>query len=159
MTGAQFQAGIVHTGAVSRPAVDPDPPTAAPDWLDELPLTPGPPWLSMGVHPLDLDDWLVFDEDAPAQLALKRQLLAEHHQEVFAARAGSAAAGAEVLELIRAWLTAHPSLIAATQPGRRRCIRWTRQAGSCRRICACSCPPTGGTCSRRRRCASRRIGA
>ena len=104
---AQFQAGIVHTSAVDRPAVDPDPAPIAPEWLDDLPLKAGPPWLSMGLHPLDLANWLVFDADAPAQLALKRQLLADRPEEVFGARPGAEEAGQEVLELIQAWLAAH----------------------------------------------------
>ena len=41
-------------------------------------------------------------------MALKRQLLAERPDEVFAARPGSEAAATEVLELIGAWLAAHP---------------------------------------------------
>jgi len=79
----------------------------APAWLDELPLKPGPPWLSMGLHPLDLDTWLVLDDRFEAELALKRRLLAERHDEVFEARPGSEPAGQEVLELIRAWLATH----------------------------------------------------
>ena len=79
----------------------------APDWLSELPLKPGPPWLSMGVRPLDLDEWLVVDDDFAAQLELKARLLAERHDEVFAARPGTEAAGAELLERIQAWLTTH----------------------------------------------------
>ena len=27
------------------------------DWLDELPLDPGPPWLAMGTRGLDGDRW------------------------------------------------------------------------------------------------------
>jgi dimethylamine monooxygenase subunit A len=61
----------------------------------------------MGLHPLDLDTWLVVDDRYEAELALKAQLLAERHHEVFDARTGSEAAGQEVLELVRAWLTTH----------------------------------------------------
>ena len=81
------------------------PPTA--DWLDELTLRPGPPWLAMGVRPLDLDDWLVLDDNYDEELALKRRLLAERPADVFAALPGTGAAGAEVLELVQAWLAAH----------------------------------------------------
>jgi len=80
---------------------------APPDWLDELPLRPGPPWLSMGVHPLDLATWLILDDRFDAELALKAQLLAERHDDVFLARPGSEAAGREVLDLVTAWLTTH----------------------------------------------------
>ena len=61
----------------------------------------------MGVHPLDLDDWLVVDERFDDELARKQRLSSERHDEVFLARPGSEAAGAEVLELVRDWLTTH----------------------------------------------------
>ncbi len=80
---------------------------AVPSWLDELPLKPGPPWLSMGLHPLDLDAWLVADEREDVELALKRRLLTERHDDVFQALPGSEAGGQEVLELIQDWLTTH----------------------------------------------------
>jgi hypothetical protein len=83
------------------------PPDADPAWLDELALSPGPPWLSMGVRPLDLDEWLVLDARYGEELALKERLLAERFDEVFAARAGTEAASAEVLELVQAWLVTH----------------------------------------------------
>ena len=81
-----------------------------PAWLDELPLKPGPPWLSMGLHPLDLDAWLVADDREAAELALKQRLLAERHDQVFQALPGSEPGGAEVLELIQDWLTTHRGL-------------------------------------------------
>ena len=99
---AHFQAGIAHTRRV-HPAETPEPPP----WVAELPLKPGPPWLSMGVHPLDRDDWLVVDDRSADELALKDRLLTERHDEVFAALPGTEAAGSEVLELIQAWLAAH----------------------------------------------------
>ena len=109
-----FQARIAHTRQV--PLVEtPEPPP----WVADLPLKPGPPWLSMGVHPLDLDDWLVLDDHFAAELALKHRLLTERHDEVFAALAGTEPAGAEVLELIQAWLTTHAAdhAPAPDQPG------------------------------------------
>lgn len=57
----------------------------APDWLDELPLEPGPPWLAMGTRGLDPAVWLLADEDRDRDLARKAALLAERHDEVFAA--------------------------------------------------------------------------
>lgn len=95
-------------------------PAAPPAWLDELPRRAGPPWVSMGVRPLDLDDWLVFDDDSPAELALKAELLAARPSEVFLAEPGSEAAGAEVLDLVTAWCGAHghPATAPPPDPGR-----------------------------------------
>jgi dimethylamine monooxygenase subunit A len=88
-------------------------PPAVPLWLDELPLKPGPPWLSMGLHPLDLDTWLVLDSRSEAELALKAQLLDERHDDVFQALPGSEEGGTEVLELVEAWLTTHRGALTA----------------------------------------------
>jgi hypothetical protein len=75
-----------------------------PDWLDELPLAPGPPWLSMATRNLDPAAWLIVDEDRDRDLMRKQVLLAERHDEVFAAldTAAVAAASVEVLELVLA---------------------------------------------------------
>lgn len=74
----------------------------APGWLDELSLEPGPPWLALGTRGLRPDDWLVVDDDRDQDLARKRELLAERHDEVFAARPSPTVedASAEVLELV-----------------------------------------------------------
>lgn len=80
---------------------------AAPDWLDELVLRPGPPFHHMGLRAVDEADWLVMDDRRPAELAEKARLLAERHDEVFAALPGTEAAGAEALALVRSWLAAH----------------------------------------------------
>ena len=55
--------------------VDVDP---AADWLDELPLVPGPPDLRMGTHNLDIRKWFPVDSHTETELQLRRQLLAEH---------------------------------------------------------------------------------
>ncbi|MCU0268252.1 MAG: DUF3445 domain-containing protein [Acidimicrobiales bacterium] len=91
--------------------------TATPDWLEELPLRAGPPWLSMGVHPLELDRWLVVDDRRDADLALKAALSRDHHVEVVAALAGTEAAGAETLGLVRDWLTRHHPELGADPAG------------------------------------------
>jgi hypothetical protein len=74
----------------------------APDWLDELALEPGPPWLAMGTRGLDTATWLVADEEREADLALKAELLTSRHDEVFAALDSPAVAAAshEVLDLV-----------------------------------------------------------
>jgi hypothetical protein len=71
-------------------------------WLDELQLEPGPPWLGMGTRVLDGARWLLPDEDLARDLALKADLLAARHDEVFAAlpTAEVQAASVEVLDLV-----------------------------------------------------------
>jgi len=75
---------------------------SAPSWLDELPLEPGPPWLSMATRNLPATDWLVVDEDRDRDLVRKAVLVEERHREVFAALDTPAvgAASLEVLELV-----------------------------------------------------------
>ncbi len=77
---------------------------AAPPWLDELPLEPGPPWLAMGTRHLDPGGWLLPDDDRERDLVRKAVLLDERHREVFAAVDTPAvgAASIEVLELVLA---------------------------------------------------------
>ena len=73
-----------------------------PDWLDELPLQPGPPWLTMATRNLELVGWLRGDEDRERDLVRKAVLLEERHGEVFAAldTPEVGAASLEVLELV-----------------------------------------------------------
>ena len=74
-----MEPSLPGSGRLPRPA-------AAPAWLDELDLKVGPPWLSMGIRTLDLDDWLVVDDRYADELDLKRRLLSERPDDVFAAR-------------------------------------------------------------------------
>ncbi len=76
-----------------------------PAWLDELALeADGPPWLAMGLARVPEAEWLLVDDQRPAELAERERLLAERHDEVFAALPGTEAAGAEVLRLVAGWL-------------------------------------------------------
>lgn len=50
------------------------------DWLADLPLAAGPPDLRMGVHPLDVSDWLPVDDFTHRELQLRRQLIVDHHE-------------------------------------------------------------------------------
>ena len=70
----------------------------------------------MGVHTLDLADWLIRDERFAEEMALKERLLTTRPGEVFAARPGCEAASAEVRDLIEAWLAAHPGPQAPPPP-------------------------------------------
>jgi hypothetical protein len=78
-----------------------------PAWLDELDLgTDGPPWLPMGLARVPEAEWLLVDDDRPAELAERERLLAERHDDVFAALPGTEAAGQEALGLVTGWLAA-----------------------------------------------------
>lgn len=48
------------------------------DWLHELPLAPGPPDLRLGMRSLDVTRWLPVDSKTPAEIELRRSILAEH---------------------------------------------------------------------------------
>ncbi len=71
-------------------------------WIDELRFEVGPPWLAMGTRGLDTAGWLLPDGDRERDLAAKAALLAERHDEVFAALPSAAveAASGEVLALV-----------------------------------------------------------
>jgi hypothetical protein len=74
----------------------------APDWLDELPLAPGPPWLAMGTRGLDGDRWLVADEELDQDLLAKAWLLEEERATVFGVVPGEVVerAAVELLDLV-----------------------------------------------------------
>ncbi len=78
-----------------------------PAWLDELVLEPGPPWLHMGLRTIDEAAWLDVDDRRDDELAEKARLLADRHDDVFAALPGTEAAGAETLALVEGWLARH----------------------------------------------------
>lgn len=49
-------------------------------WLGDLPLPIGSPDLRMGVHPLQVADWLPIDENTHRELGLRRQLMVDEHE-------------------------------------------------------------------------------
>lgn len=81
-----------------------DPAATPPPWLDELPLTPGPPWVTMGLRAVAEADWLVVDDDYADQLAAKDT---PGDKDVFAAAPGTEPAGEEVRALVEAWIDEH----------------------------------------------------
>ncbi len=95
-----------------------EPAVEVPDWLDELSFSAaGPPWLAMGLSRLAHAGWLAPDEHRSTELAQRHRLLATRHDEVFAALPGTAAAGAEVLGLVRVWFAQHrPDVVLAPDP-------------------------------------------
>lgn len=66
------------------------------DWLDELPLSPGPPWHAMSTRGLDDAQWLVVDGHLDAELAERRRLVDEHPDVVVASVPGCEEADVEV---------------------------------------------------------------
>lgn len=69
--------------------------------------------MTLGLRPLDLDQWLEVDERYDEQMAEKATLLSERHDEVVAtASAGDGAAG-EVADLVTAWMGEHHAGLAA----------------------------------------------
>jgi hypothetical protein len=79
----------------------------AADFLTEVRLDPGPPWLAMGTRPYDDADWLVVDERLREELRLKEHLLAERPADVFLALPAAMDAAAETLGLVTDWLVRH----------------------------------------------------
>jgi hypothetical protein len=65
-----------------------------------LPFEAGPHRLQMGLMALKPEDWIEIDATLATTLIAKRRLLAERHDDVFAALPGTEEAGAEVLDLL-----------------------------------------------------------
>ena len=45
------------------------------DWLSELPMPPGDPFLRMGTRSIDEADWLLVDHATSSELALRAELI------------------------------------------------------------------------------------
>ena len=69
-----------------------------------LPFDGKPHRWTMGLRPLAPEDWLWLDDRYEAEVALRRELLDQHRDEVFQACPEAKAASVEVLELILAFL-------------------------------------------------------
>ena len=70
------------------------------DWLNDLPLAPGPPDLRMGTRALDVADWLPVDALTPSEIELRRDLLAEHGAAVARIIPGHETALTELISLV-----------------------------------------------------------
>lgn len=75
-------------------------PTRLPPPLKYTPFQAGEFRWSMGLAPLELDDWIEIDDGAAAELTEKERLLGERHEEVFAALPEARAGSEEVLALL-----------------------------------------------------------
>lgn len=69
------------------------------DWLDDLPLVPGPPDLRMGLRSLDIHHWMPVDDKTPSELELRRQLL-DTHDDLVRMVPGHDAAVDELMSLV-----------------------------------------------------------
>ena len=78
-----------------------------PEEAVHLPFEPGPYRMSMDLVTVAAPDWLELDRHYLPQMAERRRLLTERHDEVFAATPGSEAARAEALEVVAGYLTTH----------------------------------------------------
>jgi len=67
---------------------------------DTLALMPGAFQVAMGLHPLDLAEWIDVDDRLPAELAEKRRLLCERRDEVLAVLPEAEAGARETLDLL-----------------------------------------------------------
>jgi hypothetical protein len=78
-----------------------------PEETVHLPFEAGPYRMSMDLVTVAEPDWLELDEHYPREMAERRHLLSERHEDVFAVTPGSEAARAEALEVVAGYLTAH----------------------------------------------------
>jgi len=82
--------------------------TTCPEWVGELDWAAGGAPVRMGTHALREDQWLLDDERGPYEIALRRRLLAEQRDLVFACTAPAEAAAEEAAALVEGWRTARP---------------------------------------------------
>lgn len=87
---------------------------AGPDWLDELPLDPGPPHLRLGLRRVPESAWLLPDEQRARHLALKADLLGRHRPEIVAVAEGrdSTQAQTQTLALVTEWLRRYEPMLS-----------------------------------------------
>lgn len=125
------------------------------DWVDDVvpPFQRSPFVWSMGVRPLELDHWLILDDDLDADRMLKSTLLRDRHDDVVAVMPRSEPAAQEVLDLITAHLAARgievPPFSDDSHPIERAArlvqedlVLLERDADDWRMTAACVCFPT-----------------
>lgn len=75
------------------------------------PFQAGPFKLEMGLRHLDLDEWITVDAAMPSELAERRRLLEERHDDVFAAAPDAMEGSQETLDLLVEHLSlTHPAI-------------------------------------------------
>jgi hypothetical protein len=99
-------------------AYAPDPttyrPSVCPDWVDEIDLTVSDRHVRMGTRALPEGHWLGRDDLADSEIALRRRLLAEQRDHVFACTPHADEAAYEAAAMIDQWLQAQRPLIETT---------------------------------------------
>lgn len=83
------------------------PPRALPPEATYLPFEAGPYRMAMGLVTVPEPTWFEIDEHYPEEMAERRRLLAERHDEVFGTLDGSDAARQETLDELATHLPAH----------------------------------------------------
>jgi hypothetical protein len=78
-----------------------------PGWLDEVDLGVTDAHARMGTRTLPEEQWLVYDHLAPVEVPLRRRLLSEQRDHVFACTTRAERAAHEVGGLVEGWLEAH----------------------------------------------------
>lgn len=81
-----------------------------PAWIDEIDLAVTDAHVRMGTRALPTDHWLVRDEHAGEEVALRRRLLRDQRSHVFACSHHAEAAAEEVAELVEGWTASRPPL-------------------------------------------------
>jgi hypothetical protein len=80
------------------------------EWFDELDLDPASSWLRMGTRALGPRPWLVVDERAEDELALKAELLDQRRGDVLRCEPGADEAARDTLTLVSAVTTTAPGI-------------------------------------------------
>jgi hypothetical protein len=79
-----------------------NPPDVMPSWFGALDLDPKSPWLRMGTRALGDRQWLVADNKAPEELALRSELMETKPEEVLAEPASASVPAQELEQLVLA---------------------------------------------------------
>ncbi len=98
-------------------------------WFDEISFDSSAPLLQMGTRRLGDSAWLVRDAEREQDLAEKSRLLAERHDEVFAALPGSEVAGRRLLEMVKSEIAGWCGAPAALDHGEQTNLHPLEQAG------------------------------
>jgi hypothetical protein len=90
---------------------------SGPSWLDEVDLSVTDAHARMGTRALPEEQWLLVDHLAHLEITLRRRLLSEQRDHVFACRAPAEKPAREVGDLVDRWLAAHaPGRHQADEP-------------------------------------------